>query len=103
MKLHLVSLIAIPFLSSLTPAQTINVKIATNPDQGLGIVLTDTEAIAILPAKLACGESVTSYAWSSDGQYILFSQSDLGLTAKVMTDVLSRKNVLPPPTFTQSL
>lgn len=103
MKLHLLSLIAIPFLSSLTAAQTINVKNATNPEQGFGTVLTDTEAIMMLPPKLACAESVASFSWSSDGQFILFSQSDLGLTAKAMTDVLSRKNVLPSPTFTLSL
>lgn len=61
------------------------------------LILTDREAIAMLPPEVVSGPTVSRALWSPDGRYLLVVRADLQLTPQL----LRRALIAPPSAWDQ--
>ncbi len=62
-----------------------------------GFVLTDTQAVGLLPPALVAAPMVTSAQWSPDGRYVIALRRDMRLTPAMVTDLISMNPGMPAP------
>jgi hypothetical protein len=69
------------------------------------LILTEKEAIAILPPEVVSGPMVSRALWSSDGRYLLVVREDMQLTPQLLRKALNTstegRSPVPPPGLTR--
>jgi len=79
---------------------------AAQVDVDRNFLLTDKEAIAVLPPEFVCGPSVLSASWSSDGRYLLVVRRAVDITpasVKRLFSLDATKGAANPPSEDQIL